>query len=557
MTAGTCHIGPALAATPFQVANLTEEDAYAQFVRMRFSRWGGQPACEKCDCTAVWAYTSRRLYKCKMCEKQFSATSGTPWQRRKLSFKKLMYIVAAFSQTHQGKSARELCADLGVQYKTVFLWMHKIRNEINDRLKGLQLSGEVEIDGSYYGGHIRPRNQKKERKDNRRIFYKSSRRKMCVVAARERGGSIIPWIAQSEGAARPFISGALASDAVIFADQYPGWSAFRAQHQMFTINHKLAYYTAEACTNAVESFFNNLRMTEHVHGHISNRYLDLYAADTAWRLSRNGKAKDWGIRDIFAVMVREGKSALTGYFQGKRREMPVCQSDGSTSPWQPLSKADRIKDRAEVLNGEGVDSLGAARSPRENASALSNFEFVPAAEVIAQPELLPNGPGVYALFVRNGDDFLSAVGYEQLAHQPHWIKDDFVHLYTGESYGIRDRVLDHLVTGIDRSNFRLTLLAVAHCGIRMPGLGELTGVAEHDEAAFTTWLREHAVVGFKTCGYVKDAERAVLRATPSPINISGRETTEFSSLLRALRDTFKKEVGSAWPKSAPARKCRR
>lgn len=557
MSSPSVQIGPAFAVTPFQVGNLTEEQAYAQFVQMRFARWEGQPACEKCDCVAVWVYKSRRLYKCKSCEKQFSATSGTPWQRRKISFKKLMYIIATFSQTHQGKSALELSDDLGVQYKTVFLWVHKIRNEINERLKSLRLGGEVEIDGSYYGGHIRPRNQKKERNDNRRIFYKSNRRANCVVAARERGGPIIPWVARSEADARPFISSALSRDAVLFADQYAGWSALRAQHQMFTINHKLAYYTPEACTNAVESFFNNLRMTEHIHGHISSRYLDLYAADTAWRLSRKGKAKGWGINDVFSMMAREGKSALAGYFQGRRREMPICQVDGSTTPWQPMSKEDRARDRAAVLKGEGDDSLGVARSPRRAATTLADFEFVSAADVMAKPELLPNGPGVYALFVREGDQILSAAGYENPEAQQHWTRDGFVHLYTGESYGIRDRVLDHLVTGVDRSNFRLTMLALAHCGVTLGGLEEPTGACEHDEAAMTAWLRSSTLIGYKTCGYVKEAERAVLYATPSPINIGGREPTEFSNLLRTLRDSFKKDVGAAWPRSAPPLQRRR
>ena len=298
-------------------------------------------------------------------------------------------------------------------------------------------------------------------------------------------------------------------------------------------------------------------MTEHIHGHISGRYLDLYAADTAWRLARKGKSKDWGMRDIFRMMTREGKSALAGYFQGKRREMPVCKPDGSTSPWQPMTKAERAQDRADVLKGQGVDSLGTARSPRKNASAVSNFEFVLAADVMAKPDLLPNGPGVYALFVRNGDELLSKAGYQWDTDQSHWTEDGFVHFYTGESYGIRDRVLDHLLTGIDRSNFRLTMMALSHCGVRPDGLPEPTGQCADDEAAITTWLRESALVGFKTCGYVKDAERAVLDVTLSPINIGGRQPTDFSNLLRTLRETFKSEVGDAWPKSAPPPKRRR
>jgi len=46
-----------------------------------------------------------------------------------------------------------LSRDLGVQYKTAFVLAHKIRESIGATIEAeTELSGEVEVDGAYFGG---------------------------------------------------------------------------------------------------------------------------------------------------------------------------------------------------------------------------------------------------------------------------------------------------------------------------------------------------------------------------------------------------------------------
>ena len=43
-------------------------------------RWGqndGEPFCPRCGCVAVYTYRSRPIYKCQVCESQFSITTDT------------------------------------------------------------------------------------------------------------------------------------------------------------------------------------------------------------------------------------------------------------------------------------------------------------------------------------------------------------------------------------------------------------------------------------------------------------------------------------------------
>ena len=54
-----------------------------------------------------------------------------------------------------------------MQYKTAFVLAHKLREAVGAADKGKKVSGEVEIDGMYTGGHVRPANYKQDRKDRR------------------------------------------------------------------------------------------------------------------------------------------------------------------------------------------------------------------------------------------------------------------------------------------------------------------------------------------------------------------------------------------------------
>ena len=59
------------------------------------------------------------------------------------------------------QSTLALCRDLDVQYKTAFVLAHKLREAMASSTKAVGIGGEgrtAEIDGAYFGGHIRPEN---------------------------------------------------------------------------------------------------------------------------------------------------------------------------------------------------------------------------------------------------------------------------------------------------------------------------------------------------------------------------------------------------------------
>ena len=63
----------------------------------------------------------------------------------------------------KGVSALQVSRDLAVQYKTAFVLSHKLREAMAREDIGRKLSGEVETDGAYFGGYVKPANRKEDR----------------------------------------------------------------------------------------------------------------------------------------------------------------------------------------------------------------------------------------------------------------------------------------------------------------------------------------------------------------------------------------------------------
>ncbi|MFN3574587.1 MAG: IS1595 family transposase [Phenylobacterium sp.] len=530
--------------TPFEIGGLSEDEARTEFMRYRFHKTGGKPYCERCDCTAVHTYKTRPIFKCKMCLRQFSATSGTPWAYKKLPFRKLMYLISCLNLTAQTRSIREICRDIRVQYKTALLWVHKVNEEIAAAAAAHVLCGEVEADGAAIAGSIRPKNTAKDRRDLRRYPFRSKERELCVVVARERNGAVRTWITKREGDVRQALRRALDPKAVLFTDLAPHWSWFRSWHQVFQVNHSKEYYTPEACTNFAESFFAGLRSIARVHRHIAQNYLDLYVAAAAWRVQRNRWSDTEGFRSLMVAMSRSGLSPLRGYFQGRKRACVLTQEDGSTCDWRPPTPEERRRARAAATGREQP----AAYRPVRSRDWSAGFRFVSAAEFVDDSRVVPETSGVYALMFRDGEALLQNLGHCGEPDLPHWVEQGYLHLYTGETYALRSRLREHLQGDVRDSTLRETLMAAQWRSSALGAGGpDMSAVSEEVERTLSLWLSDQVLIGFKACGYVRDVEAEILRARASPLNIARRPPSAFANSLSELRRDFRLEVLSNWP----------
>lgn len=299
-----------------KVFRMGEDAAYGLFCEMRWPETDGEPVCPRCGCTEAYHISTRRKFKCVGCHHQFSVTSGTIFASRKLSFTDLLAAIAIFVNGAKGISALQASRDLDVQYKTAFVLFHKLREAMVRELAGVKLDGIVEIDGAYFGGHVRPENRKEDRRD-RRLAKNQTGKRQCVVVMRERGGRTLPFIVRQEGDAVPLVRDHVGTLATIHADEASSWDALHAGWQAWRINHSLAYSQDGACTNQAESYFSRLRRMETgTHHHIAGPYLYAYAGEAAWR-EDNRRVHNGGqaMKLVFGAMASRQSRTWAGYWQ--------------------------------------------------------------------------------------------------------------------------------------------------------------------------------------------------------------------------------------------------
>lgn len=265
------------------IYRMSDDEAFATFTAIRFAENGGEPFCPDCGCCDPYFISTRRKWKCRACARNFSATSGTIFASRKMAFVDLLAAICIFVNAAKGISALQLSRDLCCQYKTAYVLAHKLREAMALGNDGLTLDGVVEIDGAYFGGHVRPENRKEDRKDRRRSENRDADRRVVVVL-RERGGRTLPFVVKREGDGAAIVRQRVALGTELHADEGSHWDELELIYAAHRINHSLAYSMDGACTNQAESYFSRLRRAVMgQHHHVSPKYLYQYANEAAWR----------------------------------------------------------------------------------------------------------------------------------------------------------------------------------------------------------------------------------------------------------------------------------
>ena len=277
------------------IYQMGEAKAYKVFCDLRWD--DGQATCPRCGCLDTYHITTRRKFKCKACGHQFSVTSGTIFASRKMSFTDLLAAICLIINGSKGLSMVQMSRDLNCQYKTAFVLAHKIRETIASDRPQTPLEGDVEVDGMYNGGYIRPANLAENRVDRRLAEHQTGKRRV-VVAFRQRKGRTLPFVVRSEAEGVELALQHVSRMATMHADEATHWDDLHNGWQVGRINHSQAYSTAESCTNQVESYFSRLRrMIRGQHHHVSARYLHQYANHAAWledhRRLPNGELAGW------------------------------------------------------------------------------------------------------------------------------------------------------------------------------------------------------------------------------------------------------------------------
>lgn len=294
---------------------MTDEEAHAKFMAIRWAANDGAPFCPHCGVTKVYTLTETPVrWKCSACRRKFSVTSDTVFASRKLPIREYLTAIFLFVNGVKGISALQLSRDLDINPKSAFVLLHKLREAMEAEQGGVTLSGVVEVDGAYFSKRARHTNKVDDRVDNRLIEEKTGTRKVVAVI-RERGGKTFTAVVAKESDAVAIIRQRVALGSTVHADEARGWDVLHGYYDTKRINHSVAYSLDGACTNFAESYFARLRRSEYgIHHRIGGRLLHRYAAEMAWREDhrRVSNGEQW--QAITALSLAHPKSEWAGYW---------------------------------------------------------------------------------------------------------------------------------------------------------------------------------------------------------------------------------------------------
>jgi transposase-like protein len=192
-------------ATEFEARFATEEDCRAYWIA---ARWGGKPACARCQSTRVWTIREGTTFECADCGHQTSLTSGTLLEKTRKPFKMWFRAVFEISTRRTGISAKDLQRIMGFgSYKTAWSWLHKLRAAMV-RPDREPLGPFVQVDETLVGGKGSPHKEL-----------------ILVVAGADGRVRLAHADNNDEGTLKRYADGQIATDTHVVTDGHAGYNS--------------------------------------------------------------------------------------------------------------------------------------------------------------------------------------------------------------------------------------------------------------------------------------------------------------------------------------------
>ena len=220
-------------------------------------RWPNGIECPRCGSKEHSFISTRRIWFCKGCKKQFTVKVGSIFEDSPLGMDKWMLAVWLIVTCKNGISSYEIASHLGITQKSAWHLMHRVRKAMQSGTF-VKLSGEVEVDETFIGGKARNMHADKRA---RRITGTGGKDKVAVMGIMERDGKVRTMVVanrrkkslQAEVRKHVEAGSALYSDALL---SYEGLASDYA-HEV--IDHAVAYVDDKVHTNHLENFWALLK----------------------------------------------------------------------------------------------------------------------------------------------------------------------------------------------------------------------------------------------------------------------------------------------------------
>src|ERR1700761_2776528 len=119
------------------------------------AKWGTKgPECPKCASKRLSFLSTRMMWKCLDCQKQFSVKVGTIFEDSPIPLDKWLCAMWMVANCKNGVSSYEVARALEVSQKAAWFMLHRIRYAMHHGSIN-KMSGTVEADETFIGGKAR------------------------------------------------------------------------------------------------------------------------------------------------------------------------------------------------------------------------------------------------------------------------------------------------------------------------------------------------------------------------------------------------------------------
>ena len=243
-------------------------------------KWPDGFVCSECGYQSYWI-SSKHIYICTRCERQFSLTADTIMHNTKKPITYWFRAMWWFTTRKSGVNAINLQDLLGCSYVTAWSWLQKLR-QCTIRKDREKLSGKVEVDEFFIGGQ-------KPGKRGRGAGGKS-----IVVAAVERQGRKIGRIRLqvvddcSADSLNAFINQNIEAGSYVVTDGWKGYNSMdpdRYDHHQVFLSKNKDRYSCLSGVHLIASLVKRLIIGT-FQGRFDPKYLQPYLDEYVFRFNR-------------------------------------------------------------------------------------------------------------------------------------------------------------------------------------------------------------------------------------------------------------------------------
>jgi transposase-like protein len=272
-------------------------------------RWPNGVTCPRCDAPEPSFLSTRKLWKCKGCKKQFSVKVGTIFEDSPIGLDKWLPAFWMVVNCKNGISSFEIARALGVTQKTAWFMAHRIRLAMQTGTFG-KMSGEVEVDETYIGGRARFMHKSKREE---KITGTGGIGKAAVMGLLERHGEdghsrvrtkVVPNVRRAT--LSPEVRQHVEGGSEVFTDALASYADLGQDFVHQVIDHAESYAEGKIHTNGLENFWSLLkRSIKGTYVAVEPFHLFRYLDEQSFRFN-NRKVTD-GMRFLRAAVGVIGK----------------------------------------------------------------------------------------------------------------------------------------------------------------------------------------------------------------------------------------------------------